>query len=255
MQRANQLLNQLVQGLQKEAQLANQAISLLYPFMLQAQAITEFSEAQHQMINYLSTFVLGETATREFSIGQDLLIDMLAGMLADPNYILYWAFELWSQSNLTSGFMELLSQAYLKLSELNPPSKRQPGTPLTEEDAFYQLRQQQQQASQNPYLQPFQQTQTSPLLQQAQQIQQSLRVDAKNNNPQNTAGLLFSGQYPNGANGFTRPSVPAPPVPASNGSANGWNGIRQAMQQGNSLAALREVGKLSPQDWREMFNN
>ena len=197
--------------------------------MLQAQAITEFSEAQHQLINYLSTFVLGEAAIAEFSAGQDLLIDMLAGMLADPNYLLYWSFEVWAANKLNPEFMELLSGAYLKLSELNPPPERESNAPLNEEDAFKRLQLQQQQANQNPYLQQTQPTQTSPLMEQAQPLQQ--------------------------IQSFQRPTVPAPPVPASNGAANGWGGIRQAMQSGNSLQALREVGKLSPQDWREMFNN
>lgn len=236
LRQANQVLNQLVTGLRNENQLAAQIIQQLQPALQQQ---IQFSNYQHQVIDYLSTFVLGETALAEFSHGQDLLIDMLAGMLADPVYILYWAFELWAQSKLTPEFMEILSQAYLKLSELNPPPGQQ--TP-TEADALKRIASMQQQVNSNPYLQQPEQAQpaqTSPQVQQDTQVQQLQQMQ----------------QLAQQQNGFQRPAVPAPPIPSQNGAAQGWNGIRGSMQQGNILQALRSVDTLSPQDWREMFNN
>ncbi|MGL5922120.1 MAG: hypothetical protein ACRC32_04265 [Chroococcidiopsis sp.] len=231
-------MNQLVTGLRNETALAAQIIQRLQPALQQQ---IQFSNYQHQIIDYLSTFVLGETALAEFSHGQDLLIDMLAGMLADPVYILYWAFELWCQSKLTPEFMEVLSQAYLKLSELNPlPGQQTP----TEADALKRIAQMQQQVNSNPSLQPQQPQQQQPM-QTLPQVQQDTQ----------TQQLQQMQQLARQQNGFQRPAVPAPPIPAQNGAAQGWNGVRQNMQQGNILQALRSVDTLSPQDWREMFNN
>lgn len=244
LRQANAQLNQLVTTLLHETKLAKQAIDALTPFVLQATVLTEFSVGQDKLIEYLKGFVLAETVLREFSYGQDKLIDYLSELLSDPQFLLYWAFEVWHQSKPSPEFIELLSSAYLHLSELHPPAQQTVlgrSVPANESSAYSRIAAAQQvvsQQMQNP-LQPPQQ-QPAP---QTNQI-----------NPQMAA--LIS-QFPSEVrqNGFQRPSVPAPPIPSQNSASNGWGSVRQMMESGNALEALRQVGKLSPQEWREMFNN
>lgn len=222
---ANEQLNNAVVQLRQQAQLAQMGL----------QVVTEFSEGQHQLINFLSTFVMGETAIREFSQGQDRLIEFLADLLSDANYLLYWAFEIWYQSKPSPEFMEVLSEAYLKLSELYPPQGQQP---QNNEQIVLSRIAQGQQAVNQIMENPLQPTQTVPVqvgIQPSPQLVQLAQAAAQQQQS------------------FQRPSVPAPPIPSQNGNGNGWNGVRQNMSQGNTLQALREVGNLSALDWREMF--
>lgn len=192
--------------MKKEADLANQIIRLA------AEEFAAFIQTSDRTINFLQTFVLGETASREFSHGQDLLIDMLAGMLADPKYLLYWAFEVWGSGKCSHEFMELLGAAYLRLSDLNPPPADQIPTAM------------------------------------------GRAIDDQDVNAYQRLAMGQNAINQQARNPLARPNIPAPPIPAQNGASNGWNGIRTASANGNVLQALRGIDRLSPQDWREMFN-
>ncbi len=230
LQNANQQLNDAVMQLKQQLQLANMGLEVA----------TEFSQGQHQLINLLSTFVMGETATRELSEGQDKLIEFLADLLSDADYLLYWAFEIWHQAKPSPQFMEILSDAYLKLSEMHPPQNQ----PSNEQSALNRIAQGQQSVNQM-YANPLQPAQTVPV---------QVGIQPSNELMQLSQMAAAQQQQQQQLQGFMRPSVPAPPIPSQNGNGNGWNGVRQNMQSGNTLQALREVGQLSATDWREMFS-
>lgn len=205
---ANAQLNQMVTTLLHETKVAKQVIDVLTPFVSQATVLTEFSYGQDKLIEYLKGFVLAEVVFREFSYGQDKLIEFLSDLLSDPQFLLYWAFEIWQQSKPSPEFMELLSSAYLHLSDLNPaPQTTVFGHTVSGNEA-------------NAY---------SRIAASQQVVNQQMREPL-------------------------RPSVPAPPIPSQNGAQNGWNGVHQNMQSGNVVQAMRQIGKLTPQEWREMFN-
>lgn len=65
----------------------------------------------------------------------------------------------------------------------------------------------------------------------------------------NEANDIYAVQTP-----FNRASVPAPPIPSSNGGQSTWDEIRGQAGQGNVLQALRAIDKLKPIEMRGMFS-
>lgn len=120
--RETELAAQVINILQAELQAKDNALG---HFALAWQAAMEFDAVQDAtvagMYNYGNQNLMGLISAWEFSEAQHLIIEMLAGMLADPAYLLYWCFEVWGKSNLSPEFMDLLSQGYLALSAQNPP--------------------------------------------------------------------------------------------------------------------------------------
>lgn len=191
----------------------------------------KFDLVQDRYVDYFAKHSLGKETLEEFSELQHRTIDYLADLLSDPDFLSDWTFQLLSQQELSDEQMEKISDAYLKLSDANPPSNT-PKLPTTENTLQY-LRNQSQQ--QQPSL---------PQQQQPQQVQ----------NPQLSSAIANYSNEARNLAAFSRPTVPAPPVPSSNGYAGDpWNEIREEAGRGNVLQALRAIDKLKPVDMRSMF--
>jgi hypothetical protein len=206
-------LQQVVQGFYQEKELAAQVIEILGQRIQSLEAAIaeslKFDRVQDGVIAHLHDLAMraamGYIATLEFSNCQDGIIEFFASLLADPNYLLFWAFEVWSKTGPSEPFMEVLSEAYLHLSNMFPPQNR---------------------------------------------LEERRGMDAIAN-----GYSLVNSSSPISANAaFSRPNIPAPPIPSQSNNQSGWNGVRSNLAQGNVLQALRQVDTLTPVDWREMFN-
>jgi hypothetical protein len=122
------LQQRLIQGLLQESQAAANYIAFLEQDRAQIQQALQFVRLQvaglmdealaaQNYIHAIEPFVLTSVALGEFSAAQDQLIEAYE---KNDYFQLFRSFENWGSHPLPPEFMQLLSAAYLKLSEQNP---------------------------------------------------------------------------------------------------------------------------------------
>lgn len=108
---------QAVMSLNRENEAAYQTIDQLMKFLHVNVILNKELMQQDALIQRLSPWVDIAQIWCNEALASEQVLQFLCNLLMNPEFLMYWSFEVWSQNNITPLGVELLSEGFIKLTD------------------------------------------------------------------------------------------------------------------------------------------